>query len=69
MTTSIRKSWRRNWRSMAELTSEIAPKSPEASEATATLPAPTRAMRLWQFVFVAILVAFVGKNWACGEKP
>jgi cytochrome c biogenesis protein CcmG/thiol:disulfide interchange protein DsbE len=45
---------------MAELTSEIAPKSPEASEATATLPAPTRAMRLWQFVFVAILVAFVG---------
>ena len=45
---------------MAELTSELGTETGQADGANATLPAPTRAMRLWQISIVMILVAFVG---------
>jgi cytochrome c biogenesis protein CcmG/thiol:disulfide interchange protein DsbE len=50
---------------MAELTSELAPEVSQAElgqaeGANTTLPAPTRAMRLWQIGIVTILVAFIG---------
>ena len=44
---------------MAELATESVQSSDPAASA-ATIPAPTRAMRLWQLLFVLILVGFVG---------
>lgn len=44
---------------MAELVTESA-QSNEPAASAETIPAPTRAMRLWQLLFVLILVGFVG---------
>lgn len=45
---------------MAELTGGLATEAAEPVEPVDTMPAPTRAVRLWQVIFVAILVAFIG---------
>lgn len=47
---------------MAELTSvqEAPIQNTSVDDAPATTPIPTRAVRLWQVVFVAILIGFVG---------